>query len=149
MAATLTLEGTFAFRFVGFDRTDTHACTVAGVGTVTLKLDPNKQSGTLTGTQFVTNSPMSGQQTNLDNTTYSLSGDFTIDDSGPPILATSNIVFTQGEGPGRKLSDQFAIVQTGPDRLSVISKKPHDELRHKDVQELVSGELIKVDPATW
>src|SRR5262245_32997310 len=95
MAAKLALEGTFAFRLVGFDRADTHACAVAGVGIVKLTLDPGGKSGTLTGSQFVTNSPMSGQVTNLDNTTYSLTGNFTIDDSGPPILATSNILFAQ------------------------------------------------------
>lgn len=148
MAAKLKLEGTFSFRFAGFDRADDHARYVAGVGTVTLTAT-TATSGTISGLQFVTNSPMKGQSHDLDNTTYAISGDYQIDDPGPPIIATSSMLFTQKSPDGRKLSDQFAVVQSGPDRLSVISKKPHDQVNDKDVEELVSGELIKVDPATW
>ena len=143
MAAKMTLEGTYMFRFDGFDRADDHACYVSGVGTV--KMSANA----ITGVQRVTNSPMSGLSRTLHFTTYALSGSYTIDDAGPPLMATATVLFTEQVPGGRKLSDQFAVVQSGPDRLRLISTKPHDEVRGVDVQELVSGELIKVDEATW
>lgn len=143
MAARMKLEGTYMFSFSGFDRASDHACYVAGVGTLVLAGNAMKCE------QRVTNSPMSGQSTNLDNTTYAITGTYTVDDAGPPIVATATVLFTEKAPGTKKLSDQFAVVQSGPDRLRMISMRPHDEVRNIDVQELISGEMIKVDDATW
>lgn len=142
MAAKMTLDGTYTFRFSGFDRADDHARFVAGVGTIVLA------GNSLRGVQQVTNSPISGQSKNLHHATYTLTGTYVVNDAGPPIIATATVLFTERDGE-RRLSDEFAVVQSGPDRLRLISTKPYDEVRKVDVQELVDGEMIKVDTATW
>ena len=149
MAAKMTLSGTYVFRFAGFDRDNTRPRHVTGVGQIVLT-ETKPGTGTITsGAQRVTNSPMSGQARDLTHSEYALSGDYKVTQAGPPILATANVTFTQSSGGGRlKMSDVFAIVQGGPDRLWIMSTDPREEPSSDKIQELVLGELVKVD-TTW
>jgi hypothetical protein len=47
------------------------------------------------------------------------------------------------------MSDTFAIVQSGPDRLWLMSTDPREDGGGPKIEELVLGELIKVDMTTW
>jgi hypothetical protein len=154
MAAKLALPGTYVFRFAGFDRDATRARHVAGVGQMVLTETGAGQGTIESGAHRVTNSPMSGQAKDLVHSTYDLSGTYAVIAAGPPILATATVTFTKTSVDGRrKMVDTFAIVQSGPDRLWLVSTDPREldeaDKPTKKIEELVVGELVKVDMATW
>lgn len=155
MAAKMTLPGTYVFRFAGFDRADNNARHLAGVGHLVLKGAADK--GTIeSGRHRATNSPMSGHTKDLRRSEYTLSGTYVVSQAGPPIVGEANVIFTRVTGAGAyKMSDTFAIVQSGPDRLWLMSTVPKQEESQPGkndpelLAELVIGELIKVDMAAW
>jgi len=149
-AALDKLAGTYVFHFSGFDRDDTNARHVTGVGTIVVAND-----GTITaGSHRATNSPMSGRPaTNrgLDNATFNLSGTCTVIDPGPPIVGEIDIKFDRQGGANPPflsvMWDTFQILQSGPDSFWLISSNPREEANPasaKKVQELVIGEARKV-----
>jgi hypothetical protein len=154
MAAKTTLPGTWVLRFAGFDRGDDHARHITGVGSVTLK-ETGANKGTVDGEHRATNSPVNGMSTNLRHSVYALSGTYTVSAAGPPIVGEAKITFTLKSGKGVYLmSDTFAIIQSGPDRLWLMSTAPRQQQYEqgkddpKDLQELVVGDLIKAG-ADW
>ncbi len=154
MSAKLALSGTYVFSFTGFDHRSTQARYVAGVGQLVLKETATGKGTITSGEQLVSNSPMTGQSTDFLHSRYALSGTYEVIQAGPPVVAMAKVTFSQSSSSDRKkMSDTFAIVQTGPDRLRLISTDPHEEpdggAAGPPIQELVMGELIKVDMATW
>jgi hypothetical protein len=150
MAAKLVLSGTFAFSFTGFDHVGSQARHVVGVGRLVLTPAAGGKGGTITnGDQMVSNSPMTGLSADFLHSRYTLTGTYDIIEAGPPLVAKADVTFTQtSKSPDRRqMTDTFALVQVGPDRLRMISTNPQDG--HGPIQELVMGELIKVDAATW
>lgn len=158
MPAKLSLSGPFVFRFAGFERDVSRARHVTGVGQVILQAT-SASTGTIAAgpqsAQRVTNSPMSGQARDLFHTEYLLSGTYEVIQAGPPLLAKAKVTFTQSAGGQKRMSDVFAIVQSGPDRLWIMGTDPRMELDEsgnaepKKVEEIVLGEMVKVDVSTW
>ena len=148
MAAKLVLSGTFAFSFNGFDHRPPQVRYVAGVGQLVLAQTAKNKGTIASGQQLVSNSPMTGLSTDFLRSEYALTGTYTVVDAGPPLVATADVTFTQTSDSGdrKQMTDTFALVQVGPDRLRLISRNPQSS---GPIQELVIGELIKVDPATW
>jgi hypothetical protein len=158
MPAKLSLSGPFVFRFAGFDRDTNRARHVTGVGQVVLNPTSDNSGTIVAGSQSaqrVTNSPMSGQLKDLLYSEYQLTGTYDVIEPGPPILATAKVTFNQSLGGLKRMTDVFALVQSGPDRLWLMGTDPRLELDEhgnadpKQVQELVVGELVRVDMSSW
>ena len=151
MPANSTMPGTYALSFSGFNHdSSSRARFVAGVGQLVFAATEDGK-GTVRGTHRATNSPMTGQQSDLHYSEYAFSGTYEVIEAGPPIQATINMTLTQTKGGNTRMSDTFAMVQSGPDRFRLISTNPRlqDDSGGLPVDELVMAELIKVDPATW
>jgi hypothetical protein len=148
------LAGTYVFRFSGFDRDNSHARHLVGVGVIELSGDGKVTSGKHNST----NSPMSGQlaaKRGLKHSAYKLTGSYEIIEAGPPISAKIDIKFDfdAGDSDDRPaMSDTFKIIQAGVHRFWLISSNPQEEdLKggKKKIQELVIGEAVKVEADTW
>lgn len=150
-SSKLALPGTYVFRFNGFDREDTRARNLVGLGRLTLTA-----GGAITnGRQFATNSPISGQVTGnqrLRHSLYDLSGSYSVVEAGPPLVVSLDVAFTKAGGghPGDKpsMQDRFFLLQSGPDRFWVVSSNARD-MSGARIDEMVMGEAVKVDPNTW
>jgi hypothetical protein len=154
MAAKMALPGTYVFRFAGFDRDTGRARHVTGLGQLVLVETGGGKGRILNGLQQVTNSPMSGMAKDLQHGEYTLSGEYTVVQADPPIVVMATVTFKRTSGTGiDKMTDTFAVIQSGPDRLWVMSTGPREgdtsAVSPKTIEELVFGELIKVDVATW
>ena len=139
----MTLSGTYVFRFSGFDRKDDHGRNVSGVGYLTVD-----DALSLTGKQRATNNPIWGGGNKQTQGNYDLSGSVSVKKAGPPIVAEATITFTKSTGTGKDMMDTFGIIQSGPSSLWLVSLSPKDE-GNKAIEEMVVGDLIKVDPNTW
>jgi len=157
MASKLTLPGTYAFHFSGFDRDGARARYITGLGRIVL-VATDATMGTLSyGRHWSTNSPMFGGVTpaqRLRHSVYELTGSYEILEAGPPLVAALNIEFRRegDDSPPERvaMSDRFLAVQSGPDRFRLMSTDPRTVAGTPEkIDELVLGESIKVDPATW
>lgn len=157
MASKLTLPGTYAFHFSGFDRDGSRSRYLTGLGRIVL-VARDATTGTLSdGRHWSTNSPMFGGVTpaqKLRHSVYELTGSYEILDAGPPLVAAIDIEFRrQGEAIAFEregMRDRFLAVQSGPDRFRLMSTDPRSVAGTSEkIDELVLGESIKVDPATW
>jgi hypothetical protein len=155
MRMTETMTGTYALKFSGFARSDRaggKSYSLVGVGTLTLTKTSTSgnESGTASGMHRSTLNPMTGMADPNDrrhHTTYDYTNaTYTVTTAGPPIVAEVKITF-QERGTGRTLDDTFVCMQDGPDKFWLISSNPTDA--NGKVDEVVIGEAVKVDPATW
>src|SRR3989442_1295580 len=120
MPANSTMPGTYALSFSGFNHdSSSRARFVAGVGQLVFAATEDGK-GTVRGTHRATNSPMAGQQADLHYSEYAFSGTYQVIEAGPPIQATINMMLTQTKGGNTRMSDTFAMVQSGPDRFRLI-----------------------------
>jgi len=154
----MTLPGSYAFRFTGYNREDTFARRLAGLGVLELESTggPNGRIRAGTGEQFATSTPMFGDPGNRHlHGRWVLTGTYRIVAAGPPIRATATIKFVRQTDGQKEMTNTYIILQTGPDRLTVMSRQPREDadddgnVTGRDVHELSMIELIKVDPTTW
>lgn len=147
-----TIPGVYAIAFRGFNREELQkrARHLVGVGYLTLA---EVGVATIHGLHRSTNSPMTGQKSNsgLHNTTYALTGSYTVVDDGTqglPIQLSVTIEFDEKGGP-KKMKDTFAVVQCGPDSFWLVSTGPVDEETRtpESIDELVFGEARKLTDA--
>jgi hypothetical protein len=153
----MALPGRYALRFNGFNRQDSFARHLSGLGVLELEATSatTGQIKANTGKQLATSTPMSGAASNKHlHGAWALSGDYTVMEAGPPLMASATIRFVQTNGGSKEMTNTYIILQTGPDRLTFMSKQPHQDrdengnARPMDVHELSTGELIKVG-ADW
>ncbi len=155
MPMTTTMEGTYALKFSGFARSDKaggKSYNVVGVGMMTLTKTSKSgnESGTATGMHRSTLNPMTGMTDPSDrrhHTTYDYTNaTYTVTNPTAPITAEVKITFKE-RGTGRIMNDTFVCMQQGPDKFSLISSNPTDA--NGPVDEVVIGEAVRVNPATW
>jgi hypothetical protein len=150
-----TMAGTYAIRFNGFARSDKasgKSYNLVGVGKLTLTKTSTtgSESGTATGMHRSTLNPMTGMTDTTDrrhHTTYTYTNaTYVVVDPGLPMVAEVTITF-QEQGGSRRMTDTLIAWQCGPDKFWLISSNPNDA--NGKVDEVVIGEAVKVDAATW
>jgi hypothetical protein len=152
------MAGKYVVRFNGFARADKgyagRSYNLVGLGTIELTSTPktDPETGTIKGGHRSTLNPMTGltdQGDQRDPATYVYqNATYMVKDAGPPIQAELTITFTEQGGKGRQMSDTFLALQCGVDQFWLISSNPQDNNGNM-VDEVVVGEAVKVDPATW
>lgn len=148
----MDLPGVYAFRFGGFERRDRNARYLVGLGRLTVNAD-----GSVTGEHRATNSPMWGQvaegRLRLRYSIWDLTGTCQVIDAGPPLVAEAKIRFERRRDnkadPVEAMRDTFIFQQAGIDRFWLISSDPRDDAGSDRIDELVTGEAIKIDRGTW
>ena len=155
--AKTAMAGKYVVRFTGFTRADKgsggRSYNLVGLGTIELKAtSTNPESGTVSGGHHSTLNPMSGLSDPADQRDPAIfvyqNATYTVKDAGPPIQAELTMTFQkQGENKPN-MSDTFLALQCGVDKFWLISRNPRDTSGNL-VDEVVIGEAVKVDPATW
>ena len=155
--AKTAMAGKYVVRFTGFARSDGgsdgRSYNLVGIGTIELKRTGSRspERGTVKGVHRSTLNPITGladPDDERDYTTYAYqNATYTVKEAGPPILAELTVTFKEQGGKNRQLSDKFLALQAGVDKFWLISTNPTNAAG--SVDEVVFGEAVKVDPATW